>query len=76
VNLIELTDDQVTGLFPVQGWRMKCRLRDDLPKKERVHKFVLRGCEQRNSGTDLGYIYGWVFACVRCGHDRFKKDLP
>jgi len=68
----EMTDAEVEKHFPVQGWRMKCGLRTDLPKKERVHDYVTLGPEQRNSGTARGYIHGTAYACARCGADRFR----
>jgi hypothetical protein len=68
----EMTDSEIASHFPVQGWRMKCGLRTDLPKKERVHEYVKLGTEQRNSGTASGYIHGTVYACYRCGADRFR----
>lgn len=68
----EMTDAEVEKHFPVQGWRLKCGLRTDLPKKERVHDYASLGPEQRNSGTARGYIHGTVYACARCGMDRFR----
>lgn len=70
----EMTDAEVAGHFPVRGWRMKCGNRTDLPKKQRVHEYVELGADQRNSGTAEGYIQGYVYACYRCGTDRFRKD--
>lgn len=69
----ELTDEQVIAHFPVQGWRLKCGLRTDLPKKERVHDYVELGPEMRN-GADRGFINGTVYACYRCGMDKFKRN--
>jgi hypothetical protein len=67
-----MTDDEVAAHFPVQGWRMKCGLRTDLPKKERLHDYVKLGTEQRNTGTSHGYMHGELYACYRCGMDRFR----
>jgi hypothetical protein len=72
--MVSMTDDEITRHFPVRGWRLKCGLRTDLPKKQRVHTFAELGEEQRNSGTDQGYLPGFVYACVRCGFDRFKRE--
>jgi hypothetical protein len=52
---------------------MKCGLQKDLPKKQRGHDYVELGLDQRNSGTASGYITGTVYACYRCGTDKFKK---
>jgi hypothetical protein len=68
----EMTDAEVIAHFPVQGWRVKCGLRTDLPKKERIHDYVKLGQEQQNSGTSAGYIHGCVYACFRCGMHRFR----
>lgn len=70
---MEMTDPEVEKHFPVMGWRMKCGLRTDLPKKERVHNYVELGRDVRN-GADRGFIEGTVFACARCGADKFKRD--
>ena len=67
-----MTDAEVIAHFPVQGWRLKCGLRVDLPKKERVHDPVRLGTEQQNSGTANGYIHGTVYACYKCGFHRFR----
>lgn len=68
----EMTDAEVEKHFPVQGWRMKCGLRTDLPKKERIHDYVKLGPEQQNSGTSAGYFHGTVYACFKCGMHRFR----
>ena len=75
MNIREMTDEEVSRHFPVMGWRMTCGLRTDLPKKQRVHLFAELGPEQRNTGTEAGYIPGYVYACVNCGHDRFKREI-
>ena len=74
MTTVSMTDEQVFQLFPVMGWRMKCGLRTDLPKKQRVHAYVELGEEQRNTGSELGYVPGFVYACTRCGTDKFKKE--
>lgn len=68
----EMTDEELIAHFPVQGWRMKCGLRTDLPKKDRIHDYVRFGSEQQNSGTAAGYIHGTVYACYKCGMHRFR----
>lgn len=68
----EMTDSEVTAHFPVQGWRQKCGLRTDLPKKQRVHDYVKFGIEQRNTGTSHGYMHGNLRVCFRCGMDDFR----
>lgn len=72
---MEMDDATVMAHFPVQGWRLKCGLRTDLPKKQRVHHYVLLGRDVRN-GAERGFIEGNVFACARCGNDKFtRKDI-
>lgn len=68
-----MTDEEVARHFPVMGWRMKCDNRTDLPKKQRVHEYVELGADARNSGTASGYIEGFVYACARCGTDKFSR---
>jgi hypothetical protein len=75
VNIREMTDEEVSRHFPVMGWRMKCGLRTDLPKKQRVHQYVELGPDLRNTGTELGFIPGYVYACAQCGADKFKRDV-
>jgi hypothetical protein len=67
-----MTDEEVGSHFPVRGWRMKCGLRTDLPKKERIHQYVELGLDVRNY-EDRGAIEGIVSACARCGTDKFKR---
>lgn len=69
----EMTDDEVASHFPVMGWRMKCGLRTDLPKKARVHEYVSLGIDVRNY-EERGTVHGEVFACARCGADKFKRN--
>ena len=69
----EMTDEQVAAHFPVFGWTLKCGNRLDLPKKDRVHDYVKLGAEQRNTGTSHGYMHGTLYACYRCGMDRFRS---
>jgi hypothetical protein len=58
-------------LFPVPGDRVKCGLRADLPKKERVHQFVSLGIDTRNCGPE-GFLDREVLACARCGADKTR----
>lgn len=70
---MEMTDAEVEKHFPVGGWRTKCGNRTWVPKKERVHDYVLLGnSEIRNSGTARGFIFGHQFACAKCGADKFS----
>jgi hypothetical protein len=56
-------------LFPVPGDAVKCGLRKDLPKRERVHHYVELGQDVRHSG-DGGVRMTRVRACIRCGADK------
>lgn len=56
----------------VPGWRLKCGNRTDLPKKARVHAYQHLGTDLRNTGTAAGYVHGEVYACTRCGTDKFR----
>jgi hypothetical protein len=67
-----MTDDEVTAIFPLPGGLVKCGLRADLPKKQRVHVWVSLGADTRNRGSH-GFADVEVRACLRCGTD---KALP
>jgi hypothetical protein len=67
-----MTDEEYLKHFPVQGWRLKCGLRLDLPKKERRHLYEPAGQDMRNKG-ERGYVLCDVRVCTRCGFDDAKK---
>ena len=67
-----MTDEEYLALFPVRGWRLKCGLRTDLPKKERVHLYESAGRDVRNKG-EHGYVECDVRVCTRCGFDNAKQ---
>ena len=67
-----MTDEEVFKHFPVMGWRMKCGLRLDLPKKERRHLYESFGRDLRNKDVH-GYVECEVRVCTRCGHDDAKR---
>lgn len=54
------------------GKSIRCGNRKDNTKKERVHDFQSLGEDMRN-GAAAGFIMGEVFACRKCGADKFKK---
>jgi len=54
------------------GNSIRCGNRTDLPKKLRVHDYQSLGEDTRNGGT-RGFIDGEVFACRKCGADKFKR---
>lgn len=56
-------------LFPVPGDRIRCGLRIDLPKKQRVHDYVSMGIDTRNLG-EVGFRDVDIFACAVCGADK------
>lgn len=53
------------------GNSIRCGNRTDLPKKLRMHDFTCLGEDMRN-GASAGFIHGNVFACRKCGADKFK----
>lgn len=57
------------GALPVPGDRVKCGLRRDLPKKQRVHAYASLGPDTRNCGSK-GFLDREVFACMTCGADK------
>ena len=67
-----MTDEEVFRHFPVQGWRLKCGLRTDWPKKERRHLYESFGQDLRNKDVH-GYVLCDIRVCVRCGHDDAKR---
>lgn len=67
-----MTYDVAAGEL-VPGDVVKCGLRLDLPKRQRVHEYQDLGVDTRNSGP-LGYVDGRVFACVVCGTDKFSRS--
>jgi hypothetical protein len=57
------------ALLPVDPAVVKCGLRKDLPKRERVHQYAELGTDVRLSG-DGGVRETRVRVCVRCGTDK------
>ena len=56
------------------GDTVKCGNRTDLRKAQRRHDYQLLGPDSRNGG-DRGFVDGNVYACGRCGADKFKRDV-
>lgn len=73
MNIREMSDEEIGRHFPVSGWRTKCGLRTWLIKKERVHEWAVLGTDVRNYEA-YGAIHGTVYACVRCGTDKFSRE--
>jgi hypothetical protein len=69
---VELTEQEIIDLFPLQDPLIKCGLRLDLPKKQRRHEFAELGLDARHAG-DGSFQEVIVFACIRCGTDRIHK---
>jgi hypothetical protein len=61
--------ERLWELFPVDPSAVKCGLRTDLPKRERVHWYAELGQDVRHAG-DGGLRMTRVRACVRCGADK------
>lgn len=55
--------------FPVPGDRVKCGLREDLPRKQRRHAWVSLGQDTRNRG-EHGFRDVEIWACAECGADK------
>lgn len=62
--------DVARGELP-PGDTTRCGNRTDLSKSQRVHPYTLLGVDVRNAGV-VGFIYGNVRACKRCGADKFS----
>lgn len=54
------------------GNAIRCGNRTDIPKKLRMHDYQSLGEDMRN-GAERGFITGEVFACRKCGADKFKR---
>lgn len=61
-------------MFPVPGDRVSCGLRTDLPKADRVHKWVSLGIDSRHM-NDGAFEDMEVFACAECGRDKQKRVI-
>lgn len=61
--------EDLPGLFPVPGDRVKCGNRLDLPKKQRRHDWVTLGPDVRNRGS-RGFEEVEIRACRECGTDK------
>lgn len=75
-TVYDLPNDTLHGIADGDlppGRSIRCGNRTDLPKKDRQHIYVHLGTEIRNTGTSAGYLYGELYACRRCGADRFRK---
>jgi hypothetical protein len=58
------------ALLPVDPAAVKCGLRRDVPKRERVHQYAELGQDVRHSGDDGRPRMTRVRVCVRCGVDK------
>ncbi len=66
VKLLELPPDYFPLSQPVP---VKCGLRTDLTKKQRVHTWARLGLDTRNAGSE-GFKDYEILACVTCASDR------
>jgi hypothetical protein len=57
------------SLFPLANPPVKCGLRRDLPKRQRIHAWADMGLDVRNFGSE-GFKDAQIFACLRCGTDK------
>lgn len=73
--VLDLPNDQPHDIASgdlAPGNSIRCGNRADLPKKLRVHDYQSLGTDVRN-GAERGFLEGTVFACQRCGADKFKR---
>jgi len=61
-------DGYTARWFPLEGQRVSCGNRTDLPRKQRTHFYVSMGTDFKNKGAG-GITEVLVFACAVCGKD-------
>jgi hypothetical protein len=74
--LLAVVHGRPEDAFPLASPALvKCGLRADRPKAERVHLLVYLGTDTRHTG-DGGFEDLHVYACVVCGLDRQTRKPP
>lgn len=63
----------VLDILPVNGERVVCGMRFDLPRSERGHDWVSLGIDTRHGGEFGEFTDMEVFVCLECGRDKQKK---